>query len=241
MNETTISKLATDQGPLAHESDGVTRWLALGGVIGPVVFVLMFTLAGVLRPGYSPIHQAVSDLGVGSNPWLLNGPLVLLGLLLTAFVVGFDRGVGTAIGGAWRWVCVVLLALPGFGYAVGGIFTEAPATVAIHWMVGMPLLAVGSVVGFLVTGLRLRRQDGWRGWGIYSVSASVATLVLIGIMFWVFTPSSLLGPLQLGGLLERILFLEILAWYLAFGWRLSRKESPSASATPVAGRDDQRV
>ena len=51
MNETTTSKLETYQCPLAHEVDGVTRWLALCGVVGPVVFVLMFTLAGVVAPG----------------------------------------------------------------------------------------------------------------------------------------------------------------------------------------------
>jgi hypothetical protein len=33
------------------------RWLILiGGVINPIVFVLAYTVAGLLRPGYSQIH-----------------------------------------------------------------------------------------------------------------------------------------------------------------------------------------
>jgi hypothetical protein len=40
------------------------RWLALGGVIGPVLFVITFTVAGLARPGYSPVDQAISDLGI---------------------------------------------------------------------------------------------------------------------------------------------------------------------------------
>src|SRR5262249_32908477 len=83
-----------------------------------------------------PIHQAISDLGVGPNPWLLNVQLVLLGVLLTAFSAGLFMRLGPALGGGWRWVCTVLIGLPGLGYAWGGIFTEAPATVLLHWVGG---------------------------------------------------------------------------------------------------------
>jgi hypothetical membrane protein len=213
-------------------SDQIARWLALGGVVGPILFVAAFTVGGVVRPGYSPIHQAVSDLGVGSNAWLLNVSLVLLGLLLIAFAFGFERSLLPTLSQTWRWVCAALLSCTGLGFAVAGIFTEAPATVAIHWMVGMPLLILGSVVGFFLTGLALRREGRWRGWSAYSFVASLVTLVLIASMFWVFTPGTPLAPARLGGLMERVLFIEILAWYVAFGWRLfarSRGETLDAS------------
>jgi hypothetical membrane protein len=206
-----------------------SRWLALGGVAGPVVFVVSFTVGGLLRPGYSAVHQAVSDLGVGPDPWLLNGPLILLGLLLVAFAVGFSGSPALALGGTWRWVCGILLALPGLGFADAGIFTEAPPTVTLHWMVGMPLLAVGSVAGFFVTGLALRRDPRWRTWGAYSMLAGPLTLVLIAVMFatWPLPPHP-------GGLLERALFVEILAWYAAFGLRLFR-----AAPTPPMRRNER--
>ena len=35
-------------------TDLTTRLLALGGVIGPLMFVVACTIAGLLRPGYSP-------------------------------------------------------------------------------------------------------------------------------------------------------------------------------------------
>ncbi len=203
-------------------SNEITRWLALCGVLGPIMYAAAFTVASLIRPGYSQVHQAVSDLGVGSNPLLLNGPGVALGLLLTAFVVGFFRSLGQALGDPWRWICAVLLALPGLGFAWASIFTEAPSTVAIHWMLGMPLLAIGSVVGFFVTGLRLRRLAGWGGWGAYSMIAGVATLAVIGTMFALWTTG-------LGGLLERLLFLELLTWYVVFGWLLFRGTSPAPS------------
>ena len=203
-------------------SNEITRRLALCGVLGPLVYVAAFTAAGLIRPGYSQVHQAVSDLGVGPNSLLLNGPGVALGLLLTAFAVAFFRSFGQALGDPWRWICAVLLALPGLGIAWASVFTEAPSTVAIHWMVGMPLLAIGSVVGFFVTGLRLRRLAGWGGWGAYSMIAGAAALAMLGTMFALWTTG-------LGGLLERLLFLELLAWYFVFGWRLFRLASPAST------------
>jgi hypothetical membrane protein len=192
----------------------ITRVLALGGVLGPLIFVVTFTVGGLLRPGYSAFHQAISDLGVGSHAWLLNVPMVGMGVLLIAGVVGFFRALGPALGEPWRWVCSALLTMPALGFAWAAIFTEAPATVTLHWVVGMPLVALGSIGGFLVTGLRLRRLASWRGFGTYSVVASLLTLALLVVMFGTWM-------LGIGGLMERLLFIEILAWYLVAGWRLA--------------------
>jgi hypothetical membrane protein len=198
-----------------------TRLLALGGVIGPLIFAVACTVAGFLRAGYSPLHQAISDLGVGSLAWLLNVPVIVMGLLLIACSAAILRTLGPALGDPWRWVCSGLLALPGLGFAWAGIFTEAPATVTLHWMVGMPLIAIGSVPGFLITGIRLRRLQSWRGIGTYSIAASLTSLALITIMFATWT-------LGIGGLTERVFFLEIMAWYVIVGWRLADDRSELA-------------
>ncbi|HEY3034239.1 MAG TPA: hypothetical protein VGJ54_06230, partial [Streptosporangiaceae bacterium] len=58
--------------PVSTRSVEAGGWLALlGGVVNPVAFVIIYTLVGALRPGYSPVHQSISDLGVG---WY--GPLM---------------------------------------------------------------------------------------------------------------------------------------------------------------------
>lgn len=213
------------RNPSTHESgtDTSNRWLAAGGVVGPILLVVAFTVAGLVRPGYCPVHQAVSDLGVGPNPWILNFALVALGVLLTAFVVGFNRTVGQSFGTFGRWSSTVLLALPGLGFAWAAIFTEAPATLTLHWVVGMPLLALGSIVGFMVTGIQLRRLMAWAGWSTYSIVSSIATLAMVAFMFSTWR-------LGFGGITERVLFIVVLAWYVAVGWRLSRQEAPVRSA-----------
>ncbi len=198
----------------------VTRWWPLAGVVGPLLFIVVFTLAGFLRPGYSPLHQTISDLGVGSNAWLVDVSCVITGLLLIGFAVGFALSLSPVLHQGWRWLIAILLALHGFGLAVAGIFTEAPSTVMIHWLVGANLGFFGPVVAFLVTGLALHRETRWSGWGIALLIASFLTLVVIAIMFWVFTPGTPLASLRLGGLMERVVLIEIEVWYVALGWRL---------------------
>jgi hypothetical membrane protein len=156
-----------------------------------------------------------------SSGWLLNVPLIVMGLLLIACSAAILRTLGPALGDPWRWVRSGLLALPGLGFAWAGIFTEAPATVTLHWMVGIPLIAIGSAAGFLITGIRLRRLDSWRGISTYSIAASVTSLALITIMFATWT-------LGIGGLTERVFFLEIMAWYVIVGWRLANDRSKLA-------------
>ncbi len=201
-----------------------TRWLALGGVVGPLLFVATFTLAGALRPGYSPIHQTISDLGVGPNAWLLNVSLVVNCLLLSGFAVGWALAMRSVLSPGWRWLGAGLLSLHGLGQALAGAFTEAPATLAIHSTVGAPLAFFGPVVAFLVVGFALLHDARWRRWGIGLLAAGLATLAIVVVMFWVFTPGTPLASLHLGGLMERALFVEVEAWYAALGWRLRQGE-----------------
>ncbi|HLO32349.1 MAG TPA: DUF998 domain-containing protein [Anaerolineales bacterium] len=209
-------------------SNQTARWLALGGVVGPILFVMIFTLVGFLRPGYSSTSQAISDLGVGNNGWILNTSLIILGLLIVGFAFSFYRMVRTEASTALRIVCALLIAIVGVGYAVAGIF---PETTPVHWIVGATSVYLGAVLAFLLAGLLLRVDPEWRGWAVYSLISSLATVVLIAITFYVFSLDYLPSTpptARLGGLMERILFLEIFAWYVVFGWRLFHAQTAAA-------------
>lgn len=208
--------------PAVAQSNGLARWLALSGVIGPILLVVAFTVAGILRTGYSPVRQAISDLGVGPNGWLLDISAVINGLLLIAFAAGFGISLWKVLSPGWRWSSAILLALPGLGFAIAGIFTEAPATLTIHWVVGANLFFVGAVVAFLVAGLALLHDARWHRWGIALLIACSATLVVVVVMFWSFAPGTTVLSVRVSGLMERLTVIEIEAWYVALGWRLLR-------------------
>lgn len=210
-----------------QRAPSLDRALALTGLIVALLYVADFTVAGVLRAGYSPIDQAVSDLGVGDNAWLLNSSLILLGLGLSASAIAFWRHAEPLTGGILRTLCSVLLAAVGIGFAIAGLF---PETDPIHWELGAPLVFFGAPVAFLLSGIIERRGPTSRGWGTLSLLIGLATLVSVGATFYVFSsyqyPAGGVGSAsavgQYGGLMERLVFVVILTWYVVFGWRVSQ-------------------
>jgi hypothetical protein len=99
-----MNQARTPSVPSLQQRNLTARWLALAGVVGPMVYVAVFTFAGFLRPGYSPIHQAISDLGVGPNGWLLDESLAITGLLLIVFTVSFAWYMRPVLSRGWRLI-----------------------------------------------------------------------------------------------------------------------------------------
>ncbi len=207
------------------QAQRVSRWLALGAVVGPVLFTLAWLVLGFVSPGYtawgvriapySPISQPISGLGLGVTAPYMNAAFVLCGLVTLTGVAGLFQRI-SAIGAGARWSCTMLLALLPLGMAIDGIFTLESGF--LHY-VGFGLGAVVSpVLGFVVTGLVLRRVPSFRRFGTWLVVGSSLTLALVVLYFLTFSPT--VGGTQTGvaGLTERILITEILAWYVALGW-----------------------
>jgi hypothetical membrane protein len=219
---------AVMNGFLATPETG--RWLALGAVAGPVLFTLAWFILGFLSPGYtlfgtliapySPISQPISGLGLGLTGPFMNTAFVLSGLLIMAGVVGIFQGI-REIGAVSRWSCTALLALSGVGSVVVGIFTLE--SFFVHF-VGVLLAVATPVLSFLVSGLVLRRVPRWRRFGSWLLLGSPLTLVLLVLFFATFNPTAAGANLGVSGLTQRILAVEIHAWYVAMG-RLAFRRS----------------
>ena len=59
------------------------------GMIGPTLFVAVFTLEGWLRPGYNPLSMVVSELSLGPRGWIQITNFLMLGVLFLIFAPGF--------------------------------------------------------------------------------------------------------------------------------------------------------
>lgn len=201
----------------------IANLLALGGVIGPVLSVLTFTVVGALRPDYSPVRTAISALGTGPDGWPIDTVGVLLGVALIAFSGAFVVLMRPVIRRGARWFATSCFALDGLGVGTASVFTSSPTTVLMH-TVGSTVATVSTIVAFGVVGVALRRNERWRRMGNYSLVAMIGSVALVGIEYAFLIPRSPLHPLQVGGLLERLDVCWHYAWYVVFGWRLFRND-----------------
>ena len=200
-----------------------TRWLAFGAVAGPVVLTVAWFVLGLVSPGYtlwgtriapySAISQPLSGLGLGPTGPLMNTAFVLSGLLVIAGALGIMQEI-PEIKGWTRWLSIALLALPGAGSVVDGFFTLESFLLHFAGFV----LALSTIVGFPLVGLVLRRVRRWRRIGTGLLIAGPLTLALAVLYFATFTPTVEGVQTGIAGLTERILVVEIQAWYVAMGW-----------------------
>lgn len=204
--------------PAAQASPGATRWLALGAVVGPVLFVLASVVLGLLRPGYSPVSQQVSALAIGPNGVFMRAAYVLYGPLVIVGVIAVFRGFKHELGAVACWACTVLLVLSPLGILWAGIFTMN--TLALH-LVGAQLAFSTPIIVLPIAGFVLRRVPNWRRFGTWMmvIGGPLTLALLIGFIMSV--PPSVLATVAGGGSLglwQRALGIEVFAWYVAMGW-----------------------
>lgn len=140
----TRMKLSNEQGDIS------SRLCAWAGIIGPIFFVVMFTIAGFLHPGYSAFGQMISNLGAEQPfSWLQNVNFFISGLLLSTFAIGFSRQMYSVISRKRLIVSSILLGLVGVGLANEAFcVTDLPGqTTTIHGIL--------HIIGFLVLFLSL--------------------------------------------------------------------------------------
>ncbi|MCW3815955.1 DUF998 domain-containing protein [Micromonospora sp. DR5-3] len=215
--------------PRLHVSRS-TRWLALGAVVGPVLFTLAWLVLGILSPGYtffghrftdySPISQPISGLGLGVTAPYMNTAFVVTGLVLAVGVVGVFRAVPPNRPALRRW-SVALLACTGIGQVVCGIFNLEAAmlhSLGFTLAVGIPIAA------FLVAGCYLRGVPGWRRFGTLLLLGSPLTLVLLVAFFATFQPTADGAEHGIAGLVQRLLVLQVHGWFVVMGWLAYRHD-----------------
>jgi hypothetical protein len=87
------------------------------------------------------------------------------------------------------------------------------------------------VVSFLVTGLYLRSVHGWHRFGSGLLLASPITLVLFIVYNLSFSQAAVAAGHGVAGLTQRVLFVEILGWFVAMGWLAYRQTTEALETT----------
>src|SRR5260370_23245414 len=164
------------------------RKLLYAGVIGPLLFIVVFLIEGLTRPGYSAWRHYGSQMATGDGGWVQVVTFLVCGSLVVVFAIGLRsalRGSRGAIGapillglfGTALLVAGVFVTDPALGYPVGAAQVHT-AHGMIHGLAGLaafPLLP-GSAFGMA---WHFASTADSRRWVIYSAGIRILLVAMV--------------------------------------------------------------
>lgn len=119
--------------------------LACGALAGPL-FLAVFLLQIIIRPGFDFIHSEPSQLSIGPLGWIQVANIVTAGLLVMAAAVGARRILRSGKGGAWG---PLLLGVFGLCEVGVGVFVTDPTgpghNTSLHGVMHLVFGGIGFV------------------------------------------------------------------------------------------------
>lgn len=200
-------------------------------MIGPTLFVAIFTLEGWLRSGYEPLRMFVSELALGPRGWIQVVNFVVFGVLFLVFTRGvaaeFQDGKASRVG-------PILLTIIGISFLASGPFVMDPVATPsdqmswhgkLHMNVFGALVFSLSPVSCFVFLRRFREDPKWRSLQWWTLAAGTITAAVVIVMS--------VGPTrppvapnafnEWRGLIQRTFIVTYLSWIFTFALGLRRR------------------
>jgi hypothetical protein len=205
------------------------RLAAWAGIIGPVLFVAVFTIEGWLRPGYNALSTYVSALSLGPRGWIQMVNFVVLGALLLAFTAGaaseFQTGKASKGG-------PILLSIISILFMVSGPFRMDPTgtpldqiTVhgTVHGLAGGIIFILMPITCFVFL-RRFRLDPDWRSlqWWTLGLGIIIAAAVIL-LTIASKSPSVESIFIDWLGLIQRFIIIPFMLWVCLFALGLRRR------------------
>ena len=181
------------------------RWIAVGGLVAPVLFTVLYLVIGVVTPGYNAYSQTISELGQVGQPYAVfqDANFVLTGLLTIGFVVALAPSIGRSRGS--RLAAILLLVYPIAFVLVG---TVIPLPSPLH----VPVGSIGfflTIVGMTITSWPMRRDASWQRLASFTLVTGIVSIV--GFFVYGFLQSQSITTSWLG-LAQRLVLAPYFVW-----------------------------
>ena len=216
-----------NEGRLQSKQVRMVRFISLGAIAGPVLFLIAWLVLGLAQPAMKgeygviggvqgTVTNPISALGVGPHAGLFNSAFIACGLLTLAGALATLHAVRPAEPTTTRGWSAVLLGLSPVGLTLAGFFTLA-ASLVMHNIAAI-LIFVVPIAAFPVSALYLRRAARWHRLRMCLFAGSPLTLGLLVLFVVNFHLSAVVAGTGIAGLTERLLISEIHACYVILGW-----------------------
>jgi hypothetical protein len=200
-------------------------------MIGPALFVAIFTLEGWLRLGYNPSGMFVSELSLGPRGWIQMVNFIVLGALFLVFTRGvaaeFREGKASKAG-------PILLTIIGISFLLSGPFVMDPVTTPpdqmswhgiLHQIFGALVFSLSPVSCFVFL-RRFRTDPKWRslGWWALAAGTIIAAAVIVQRVGPTRPPAMPNAFSEWVGLIQRTALITYLIWIFTFALALHRRK-----------------
>jgi len=193
--------------------------LALGGIVGPVLFASVTIISAALRPDYNHLHEFMSALGASETPneHLMNfAAFIPAGVLMALF--GFSLFMQMRLSKSFLSIIGSLLIMVfGLGMLTAGIyscdvgcFDSITTEGIIHGRVSA-ITFPSAILGILLLGISFRKQITFRKFMWYSIISAVLAGIFMFKMIGTFETRSFTG------LWQRLLLFTIFTWTSVIG------------------------
>jgi hypothetical protein len=202
---------------------------AWAGMIGSALFIAIFTLESILRPGYNPLGMYVSELSLGPRGWIQITNFIIYGILFLTFTWGitaeFKIGKASKAG-------PILLAIIGACLLLSGPFVMDPANTLVESMsLGGTLHQLLGAIVFLLAPIscfvfwrRFRTDPNWRVLQWWTLIATVVIALAVVLLRIGSTPLIDSGGLvEWIGLIQRTALVTYVVWIFTFALVLYKR------------------
>jgi hypothetical protein len=211
------------------------RALLYPGVVGPLLFIAVFLLEGITRPGYSAWRHFVSQLATGPGGWVQIVNFLVCGTLVLLFAFGLRAALKGTRGSLGAPILVGLFAIalivagifvtdPALGYPVGAAAVHT-AHGMIHGLAGLAAFTSLPAAAFVMA-RHFAAQPGSQRWTIYSAAIG-ALIILCFIASTTFSTMDATGALPNAptGFFQRIAIIGGWTWLAMVALHLIRQRS----------------
>ncbi|MEZ4452743.1 MAG: DUF998 domain-containing protein [Nannocystaceae bacterium] len=217
---------------------GDRRLTATAGLVGAALFVAVFTVEGLLRPGYDPWSSFVSELALGPRGWIQNANFVASGALILALSRGLagEFLTGKASRAGPTMIAFIGAGLLASGPAVmdrpGTPLDQATTAGLVHSLLGAVVFTLAPTSAFVFY-RRFREDPRWRALAGSTLATAIVTTAAVVLMrVGPARPPAPPNPWnQWSGALQRAVLIPWFAWLFAVALRLRLLAGGDAAAS----------
>jgi hypothetical membrane protein len=201
--------------------------LYLGGIIGPIVFLLNDIIGSIITHGFNPIKNAVSELTQrgSENVILLSSLFLIAAMMLVVFAVGivihyrFAFSKLMFLGGIFIIFLGIFSALSGTIFPMDPFDTDTTFPGTMHIVLtGFNIILI--IMAIPMIGVGLYKGKKWKSFRVYSLIT-----VLIMAICGGFTSVFMMNDIELLGLFERITIYAYQLWIAILAILLINEQS----------------